>query len=120
MNDIIERFVELEEGDENEVKLLKSLWSDKITKLTLSDFQTLEMTEGNVLLLQIHRGNIISLLHKPSGLFLLIYGVSALEIETLRYITLKSKNPDTDFVALVYEYLNKGNARLGFQPNVSK
>ncbi|BFH72832.1 hypothetical protein SJAV_07760 [Sulfurisphaera javensis] len=114
MTDVIQKFVELEGGDENEVRLLSSLWSEKLTKLKLSDFQILEKTEGNTLSLLVFKGNIISIYHKPSGLFLLIYGISALELETFRYIVLKSKNPDNDFVSLVYEYLNKGNGRLGF------
>lgn len=104
----------MEGGDENEVKILSSLWNDKITKLDLTEFPTAEKIEGKTLVMRIHRGQIISILHKPSGLFLLIYGISALELESLRYIVEKSNNPNEDFVSLVYKYLNSGNGRLGY------
>lgn len=113
MNVVIEKFVELEGGDDSQISILNALWGEKVTKLKLSDFQTLEAIEGNTLSLKIFRGNIVAIIHKPTKLFLLVYGLSALELESLRYIVLKSKNPNDDFVSLVYEYLNKGNARLG-------
>ena len=114
MSLVIKKFVELEKGDEQEEKLLLSLWEDKITKLSLNDLQILEKVDGKNLSLYICRGNIAVVLYKPSGLFLLIYGISALELETLRYIVEKSKNPESDFVSLVYNYLNnRGNSRLG-------
>lgn len=113
MSSAIKKFVELEKGDEQQEKILFSLWGDKVTRLSLDDLQVLEKVEGRTLSLYVYRGSIVALLHKPSGLFLLIYGVSALELETLRYIVEKSKNPDADFISLVYDYLNKENGRLG-------
>jgi len=109
----IKKFVELEKGDEEQERILLSLWGDKVTSLSLNDLQVLERVEGKSLALYIARGGIAVLLHKPSGLFLLIYGLSALELETIRYIVEKSKNPDADFISLVYDYLNKENGRLG-------
>ena len=113
MNPVIKKFVELEKGDKQQEMMLFSLWVEKITSLSLNDLQVLEKVDGKTLSLYFCRGNIVTLLHKPSGLFLLIYGLSALELETIKYTVEKSKNPDGDFISLVYEYLNKGNGRLG-------
>ncbi|MBP1357249.1 MAG: hypothetical protein JZD40_02005 [Sulfolobus sp.] len=116
MSLVIKKFVELEGGGKELERMLSSLWNDKITKLSVNELQTLEKTEGKDLVLYVYKGSIVAILHKRSGLFLLVYTVSALELETLRYIVEKSKNPDEDFISLVYEYLNKGNSRLGLNP----
>ena len=112
--DVISEFSKLEGISEDEEKALRILWENKITKLNPLELKPIETVEGEKLKLFVYRNGIAAVLHKQTGLFILIYGVNAVELESLRYIVTKEKDQDHQFVSLVYEYLNaKEKGRLG-------
>ncbi|BCU70305.1 hypothetical protein [Stygiolobus caldivivus] len=112
--DVISEFSKLEGINENEEKMLRVLWENKVTRLNPLEMKPIETIEGDRLKMLVYKNGIVALLHKPTGLFLLIYGINSLELETLRYIVTKEKDQDHQFVSLVYEYLNvKEKGRLG-------
>ena len=111
---VIDDFVKLEGGGEEEVKVLKALWSDKITSISLKDLSPIETVESERLKFYLYRGGMGALLHKPTGLFLLLYALTAVEIESIKYMVEKGKDPDNVFISVAYEFINvKGKGRLG-------
>ena len=112
--DIIKEFSKLEGIGEAEERMLRVLWENKITRLNPLELKPIETVEGDTLKLLVFRNGIVAVIHKSTGLFILIYNVNSLELETLRFIVTKEKEQDHQFISLVYEYLNvKEKGRLG-------
>nr|WP_238699252.1 MULTISPECIES: hypothetical protein [unclassified Sulfolobus] len=116
---VIEKFVkDIEKvNDDEEVRMLENLWMRKITNFP-TNLQVVEEEYGEKLHLFVLKGAEAILLHKPTNIFLYITNLTSLELETLRYITIKKKGEeaDEDFVSLAYEYISfKNKAKIGIR-----
>ncbi|AAY81595.1 hypothetical protein [Sulfolobus acidocaldarius] len=112
--EVIKEFVKLSGGKDDDVSILLASWEDKITDIKPTDTGLVDKVEGRVLSLYVYRGGMCILLHKPTGLYLLLYALTSLELSTIMYVVEREIRPDQDFVSLVYEYLDlKDKGRLG-------
>ncbi|WP_338603682.1 hypothetical protein V6M85_04830 [Sulfolobus tengchongensis] len=116
---VIEKFVkDIEKSnDYEEIKMLENLWMKKITNFP-QDIKIIEEEEGEKLHLFILKGAEAILLHKPTNIFLYITNLTSVELETLRYITIrkKCKEADDNFVSLAFEYISfKNKAKIGMR-----
>ncbi|ACP34288.1 conserved hypothetical protein [Sulfolobus islandicus L.S.2.15] len=116
---VIEKFVKHIEKvyDNEEVRMLENLWMKKITNFPIN-LQVVEEEDGEKLHLFVLKGAEAILLHKSTSIFLYITNLTSVELETLRYITIKKKGEeaDEDFVSLAYEYISfKNKAKIGIR-----
>ncbi|BDB98945.1 hypothetical protein [Saccharolobus caldissimus] len=114
---VIEKFVkEIEKTDnKEEIQFLENLWRDKIVTFP-STLKLAEEIDGDILHLYVLKGAEAILLHKPTGIFIYITNITAVELETLRYITIrkKGKEANNDFVSIAHEYLSlKNKGKIG-------
>lgn len=115
--DVIETFVRRIEktNDLEEIKMLRNLWSSKIATFP-KELRIVEEVEGDALRLVVVKGAEAILLHKATNIYLYITDLTSVELETLRYITIrkKAKEADNEFVSLAYEYITlKNKAKIG-------
>ncbi|QXJ31593.1 Uncharacterized protein J5U21_01243 [Saccharolobus shibatae] len=116
---VIEKFVKNIEKvyDSEEVRMLENLWLKKITNFPIN-LQVVEEEDGEKLHLFVLKGAEAILLHKPTNIFLYITNLTSVELETLRYITIKKRGEEADeaFVSLAYEYISfKNKAKIGIR-----
>ena len=115
--DVIETFVRRIEktNDLEEIKMLRNLWSSKIATFP-KELRIVEEVEGDALRLVVAKGAEAILIHKATNIYLYITDLTSVELETLRYITIrkKAKEADNEFVNLAYEYITlKNKAKIG-------
>ncbi|QXJ34612.1 hypothetical protein [Saccharolobus shibatae] len=116
---VIEKFVKNIEKvyDSEEVRMLENLWLTKITNFPIN-LQVVEEEDGEKLHLFVLKGAEAILLHKPTNIFLYITNLTSVELETLRYITIKKRGEEADeaFVSIAYEYISfKNKAKIGIR-----